>query len=231
MVVNVLRVVRHGRLHPCRNMALDEALLQSPGSPTLRVYGWSPPGLSLGYFQAASDFQSVPGDHVVVRRITGGGAIYHSDEITFALTADANVLPGNVPASYELVHGAVAAALEQNGVATVMAGSPGHGGRHAGGSWCFADPSGSDLLSVAGSKILGSAQRRLRWPRPRILHQASLVVHAPARKATLVDALIAELSQALGLCPESGETTAQEQALADALCRKRYQDPRFTWRR
>ena len=122
--MKLLRVIRHGQLHPCRNMALDEALLQTPGPPTLRLYGWSPPGLSLGYFQAASDFEAVPGDHVVVRRITGGGAIYHADEITFALTADANVLPGNVPASYELIHNAVATALERIGVATVMAGSP-----------------------------------------------------------------------------------------------------------
>jgi len=212
-------------------MALDEALLRSPGPPTLRVYGWSPPGLSLGYFQTASDFQSIPGDHVLVRRITGGSAIYHTDEITFALTADTGVLPSNVSASYELVHGAVATALEQSGVATVMAGPPNHVGSRAPEPWCFADPRGSDLLNTAGAKVLGSAQRRLRRPRPRILHQGSLIVPPPASKPPLVSALIAAISHALGLRPEPGDPTVQEQALADALCRRRYENPRFTWLR
>lgn len=208
-------------------MALDEALLRSAGPPTLRVYGWSPPGLSLGYFQAASDFQSVPGDHVLVRRITGGSAIYHTNQITFALTADAGVLPSNVPASYELVHGAVAAALEQNGVATATAeGQP--GSRQP---WCFAAPHGADLVNSAGEKVLGSAQRRLRRPSPRILHQGSLIVSPPATRAPLVAALVGAISRALALAPEPGEPTVQEQALADTLRRERYESPRFTWRR
>ena len=38
--------------------------------------------MSLGYFQASADFRDVPGDHVMVRRLTGGGAIYHDDELT-----------------------------------------------------------------------------------------------------------------------------------------------------
>ncbi len=245
--MKLLRVIRHGQLHPCRNMALDEALLQTPGPPTLRLYGWSPPGLSLGYFQAASDFEAVPGDHVVVRRITGGGAIYHADEITFALTADANVLPGNVPASYKLIHSAVAAALERIGVATVMAGSPAAKAQRGAVDWCFTDPSGADLLTAAGGKILGSAQRRLQRPRPRILHHGSLVVRAPAATPScgsvaqhgapdrvlppLVDALIEEISAALGLSPRRGSTTGQEEGLAEALSRERYGNPDFTRRR
>jgi lipoate-protein ligase A len=229
-------------------MAVDEALLRTSGPPTLRLYGWSPPGLSLGYFQAATDFETVPGDHVVVRRITGGGAIYHTDEITFALTADANVLPGNVPASYELIHSAVATALERVGVATVMAGSPAAKGQwSAANPWCFADPSGADLVTAAGGKIFGSAQRRLQRPRPRILHHGSLVVRAPAATPScgsvaqhgdpnrvvppLAEALIEEISAALGLSPRRGSMTRQEEGLAGALSRERYGDPDFTRRR
>ncbi len=225
--MNVLRVIRHGQLHPCRNMALDEALLRTPGPPTLRLYGWSPPGLSLGYFQAASDFWAVSGDHVMVRRLTGGGAIYHTDEITFAITADANVLPRNVKASYELIHGAVATALERVGVA-VVAGSRLRSSRpRTPTPWCFQDASGADLLTPAGSKILGSAQRRLQRPRPRILHHGSLVVSRPP----LWDALIEEISDVLGLRPKAGEATEQEEALAEVLTRERYGNPRFTRRR
>jgi lipoyl(octanoyl) transferase len=230
-VEKVLRVVQHPPLHPCWNMALDEALLQSPGVPTLRVYGWSPPGVSLGYFQSASGFESLPGDHVLVRRITGGGAIYHADEITFALTADDGVLPGNIPASYELVHSAVAAALKQNGIPTVAAGSPVQVGGRVAEPWCFKDPRGADLVDTDGAKVLGSAQRRLRRPVSRVLHHGSLIVTPPVPKARLVAALIAEIGLALGLRPEPGELTAEEQTLADALRQQRYEDPGFTLRR
>ena len=209
-------------------MALDEALLRTPGPPTLRLYGWSPPGLSLGYFQAASSFSAVPGDHVMVRRLTGGGAIYHADEITFAITADASLLPRNVTASYELIHGAVAAALERVGVAAVVAGPGPRGNRpRAPATWCFQDASGADLLTPGGSKILGSAQRRLGRPLPRILHHGSLLVSKPPLKGALVE----ELSVALGLCPKTGEATEQEDALADVLSAERYRNPQFTCRR
>lgn len=224
-----LRVIRHGPLHPCRNMALDEALLRCDGPPTLRLYEWSPPGISLGYFQPAGEFQSLRGDHVLVRRITGGGAIHHDGGITFALTADAHLLPTSVPASYELIHGAVAAALQENGVATAMAGSAGRAGGRARQPWCFAEPCGADLV-CDGAKVLGSAQRRLRRPRPRILHQASLRVPPPLRPPPLREALIAQISLALGLSSEPGETTEEERDLAHSLCQS-YQDPRFTLRR
>ena len=50
-----MRLLRTGALDPALNLALDEALLQS-GRDTLRLYGWDPPGLSLGYFQKAARF-------------------------------------------------------------------------------------------------------------------------------------------------------------------------------
>jgi len=185
----------------------------------------------LGYFQRAEAFRSVPGDHVLVRRITGGGAIYHTNEITFALTADADLLPSNVPASYELIHRAVATALEQSGIATRMAGSQHHGGRCDASAWCFRDPCGADLVSLAGVKILGSAQRRLQRPLQRILHQGSLIVPPDVRKAQLVNALIVQLSRVLELCAASGDVASREQALAETLSSEKYQNPRFTWRR
>src|ERR1700678_3435608 len=73
------------------NMALDEALLETgangAGPAYLRPYGWTTPTLSLGYFQRLAElqveprFQSVP----LVRRLTGGGAIWHHHELTYAL--------------------------------------------------------------------------------------------------------------------------------------------------
>lgn len=62
---------------------------RSESPPTLRLYRWDPPTISLGYFQPYADYASLPspaGDLPVVRRLTGGGAILHDQEVTYSLT-------------------------------------------------------------------------------------------------------------------------------------------------
>ncbi len=76
------------------NMAVDQAVLQSAndqGQATIRWYRWSPPTLSLGYFQKLSDRQSHAASHGcdVVRRASGGGAILHDHEWTYSMTLPA----------------------------------------------------------------------------------------------------------------------------------------------
>ena len=72
-------------------MALDEALLErsagGAGTAFLRTYGWTTPTLSLGYFQRLAEVQADPRFRSVplVRRLTGGGAIWHHHEVTYAL--------------------------------------------------------------------------------------------------------------------------------------------------
>ena len=99
-------------------MARDEALMlrvgRSESPPTLRLYQWDPPTISLGYFQRYADYESLPppgGLLPVVRRLTGGGAILHDLELTYSLA-----LPINHPLVcdgpnrlYELTHDAVIA--------------------------------------------------------------------------------------------------------------------------
>jgi lipoate-protein ligase A len=229
-------------------MGLDEALLLGAAVPaTLRLYRWQPAGLSLGYFQASTEFAEVAGDHVLVRRLTGGGAIYHEDEITFALTLDAALLPMAVPDSYELIHAAVHDALLEVGIATSHpARAPISAARPA-QPWCFADPVAQDLLSHTGHKIVGSAQRRIRRPTARVLHHGSIPLRAPsvtpfcgsvadyddpARvEASLEEALIRQLGIALRARTEPGTPTADELGLATELARGRYSDPGFTHRR
>ncbi len=100
------------------NMALDEALLEwiadRPDAGCLRTYGWAEPTLTLGYFQSLSQalaeprWRGVP----VVRRATGGGAIWHDHELTYAI-----VLPSHhararpSTALYQTVHAAITATL------------------------------------------------------------------------------------------------------------------------
>ena len=227
-------------------MGIDEALLSLPGPPTLRLYRWSPPGLSLGYFQPAAPFRGVPGPHILVRRLTGGGAIYHGDEITFALTLDLDRFPIDVPASYELVHGAVARALRSLGAAVHTAsGAPATQARPT-EPWCFAVPGPHDLVDTTGAKVVGSAQRRVSRPVPRMLHHGSIVLTKPTAPltsgalATQIDiaplraqlgaALATELAASLGLGPEPGELTADERARGADL-ERRYSNAEFTYGR
>ncbi len=231
----VLRVLDSGAGAPEFNMALDDLLLAHPGPPTLRLYAWQPFGLSLGWFQPLEPFLGVPGEHRIVRRRTGGGAIYHGDELTFALTLDARDLPSDIGASYDLIHGAVQRALAQVGVATQLLPNAA-GGLHARPRelWCFAEPGAHDLVSARdGRKLVGSAQRRVRAPHARVLHHGSIVLRTPpatpfcAAVADYVDparardplaaALIAELARALGLVAGATDTpTASEVAGAEA---------------
>lgn len=88
-----LRLLRTGVARGAFNMGLDEAVLGSVAEgrqpPTLRFYGWNPPTVSLGYFQGLDDEVDREACRAagvdVVRRITGGGAVFHDDELTYSV--------------------------------------------------------------------------------------------------------------------------------------------------
>jgi lipoate-protein ligase A len=241
---NVLRVIVDGAADGAANMALDESLLLLAGEPTLRLYGWNPHTVSLGYFQRFAEFADVVATVPLVRRLTGGGAIHHGDELTFALAIDADRLPADIGASYRLLHGAAIAALSDLGVAShlVDGGDAPHARPRE--RWCFREPGRDDVATHAG-KLLGSAQRRVHAPRPRVLHHGSLVLARPsltpfvaavadtapiddALRQRLADALVAHVASALGLAPRPGKITPAQREHADRLARERYGDPAFT---
>jgi lipoate-protein ligase A len=227
--VTPLRVVRSGLLHPFDNMALDEALLVETGPPTLRLYGWSPAAVSLGRFQDAAAFRALPGAPLLVRRITGGGAIHHDDELTFALALASDLLPESIDASYARIHDAVARALARAGVPAQrrMGGASCARGADA---FCFEKPARNDLVTPAGRKLVGSAQRRSRG---RILHHGSVPLRRPRAtpwagavedyadpdevRELLTAGLAEELGKALGLDPVAGVLGARELATAARL--------------
>jgi lipoate-protein ligase A len=148
------------------NMARDEAMLdavaEDPSFALLRTYGWSEPTLSLGYFQPVALAEADPRWHgqPLVRRPTGGGAIWHHHELTYAL-----VLPAARPlarpstALYQGVHTALARLLQAAGVDARRRGPDGSPGIAQRPFLCFADRDPEDLV-VHGFKLVGSAQRR-----------------------------------------------------------------------
>lgn len=243
-----LRIIRSGEQQPPFNMALDDALLAAAGPPTLRLYGWQPAGLSLGYFQSFECFADVPGQHVVVRRATGGAAIYHSADITFALTLDLPSSDPGITPWYTGVHLAVKNALARFGIAVEFADKAElPGARSQSSMWCFAQPGPQDLVTPRGGKILGSAQRRIRRPRPRMLHHGCLVLRAPDATPTcgsvaelcdptpiqeaLEDEVVARIAEFLGLSPVNSAPTEAELRLADELSTGHHSDPKHLRRR
>ena len=150
------------------NMAVDCAILEAVAGgdqqPTLRLYGWKPFCLSLGYGQRSRE---VDDDALaergwdLVRRPTGGKAILHGDELTYSLNLplDHPLAGGNVVESYRRISAGLLRALESLGLAAI-AQHQGASARQADlGPVCFEIPSHYEI-SVEGRKLIGSAQLR-----------------------------------------------------------------------
>lgn len=158
---------------PAFNMGLDEALLSSGDEPvTLRFYTWKPDTLSLGYFQKISDVKGHEKSGALVRRITGGGAIHHVNELTFSISAPQShpLYAGKIAASYVRVHEAIRATLLEFGIESTLRGAQVLASDREATGMCFHHS--TDLDIVWGErKGVGSAQRRTRG---RVLHHGSI---------------------------------------------------------
>jgi len=151
------------------NMAVDEAILEEVASggksPTFRLYGWEPACLSLGYAQPWRDINiGILGAFGwnIVRRPTGGRAILHKNELTYAVIAPASEprLQGGVIESYKYLSKALLQALGQLGASAQAAvfNKNTHDQRTH-NPVCFEVPSNYEI-TVKGKKLIGSAQAR-----------------------------------------------------------------------
>lgn len=162
-----LRIRRDGAACGSVNMARDAALLAGhrPGDdPVLRLYRWDPPAVTIGYNQDLRAFDAKAlraAGYDLVRRPTGGRAILHADELTYAVVGSS---PGplfgrSLHDSYLSINRALTAFLADLGLqAEVLAGES---LAQARGVSCFRS-AGRHEIRVGGRKIIGSAQRRQR---------------------------------------------------------------------
>ena len=160
----ILDVARDGSA----NMACDEAILQAVARgeqpPTLRLYAWRVPTLSLGYAQPTRD---VDFDELnkrgwqLVRRPSGGRAILHADEITYsvALPETHPLAHGSVTESYRRLSTALIAALRLLAPAMLIEADQRHERAAAPNAICFEVPSDYEI-TAQGKKLIGSAQLR-----------------------------------------------------------------------
>lgn len=145
------------------NMAIDGALLARAardGERWLRLYAWDPPCLSFGRHEPAA--RRYRPDRIrelglaTVRRPTGGRAVWHGRELTYAVAAPTAGL-GSLRDAYRAIHLVLRDALRALGVAAELA--PDARAARVDAGACFAAPSGGEVI-VAGRKVVGSAQLR-----------------------------------------------------------------------
>lgn len=154
------------------NMAWDEALLELTDCPVLRFYGWEGCWASVGIrFDLEALPQEIGPEFSVVKRITGGGIVYHDRDATFTLIVPEGDELGSLGTRhvYEWVHGALARVL------TLFKGAPHRlvGAQETlDGDACFQAPALHDVRNELGEKVAGGAQRRAKTG---FMHQGSLI--------------------------------------------------------
>jgi len=149
-------------------MAIDEALLEAVTIPSIRFYRWNSPALSFGYFGKFGDVAEYATERDLVRRWTGGGIVFHGDDLTYSIVIPAcdPIFGESSMSIYERIHRALCNALIATGQRAVVAGvsDASYNGQ------CFANPVRADVM-MNGRKVGGAAHRRTR---AGLLHQGSI---------------------------------------------------------
>jgi lipoate-protein ligase A len=169
--VKVWRLLPFHEEDPFCNMATDEAIfresLHSKTFPTLRLYGWRRPAVSIGYFQSATaevDLDACRSRNIaIVRRPTGGRAIFHDEELTYSVVSGSalSCFPLSVTGTYRVIMACIARGLGSFAIQTDMAGTNSSRDNNILPACCFSMPSRYELLA-GRKKICGSAQFRSR---------------------------------------------------------------------
>jgi lipoate-protein ligase A len=179
----VWRLIIDGDLRGARNMARDMAILEAVSAgespPTLRLYGWAPPCLTLGRHQGpgAANFDFCLAEGIdIVRRPTGGRALLHHLELTYAVAAPLGKgpLPRGLQDAYRRICGALVRAMQALGIDSELSGGDVNlqlpGPRSA--VPCFEAPAGGEVV-VRGRKLIGSA---MRAHGPAILQHGAILI-------------------------------------------------------
>jgi len=144
------RMIRFQKFNAFMNMAIDEAIMESIRAgvslPTIRLYGWMPSAISIGFFQGLLNEVNLEACQQagvdVVRRLTGGGAVYHDSdgEVTYSILGPVEIFPPKILDSYRVICSDIVYALQLIGIQASF------------------EPV-NDLI-VDGKKISGNAQTR-----------------------------------------------------------------------
>uniref|UniRef100_A0A7C3V2Y9 Lipoate--protein ligase family protein n=1 Tax=Desulfobacca acetoxidans TaxID=60893 RepID=A0A7C3V2Y9_9BACT len=232
--MKIWRFLDTGALSPACNMAIDRALLalhaNGKSPPTLRLYQWRPPAVSLGYFQKRHDLDLEACHRLgyeVVRRPTGGRAVLHLGDLTYAVIAGTGEgMPSAVLEAYRLIAQGLVNAFGLLGIKARM-------------GWEQRESHQSDICFLRcargavvhrGKKLVGSAQT---WHASSLLQHGSIILksqveawlplvksgeESPGALRAKLAARLTSLQEILGRPPKLTEIKdAVRQGLAQAL--------------
>lgn len=249
------RLLLTGHKDAHTNMAIDESIMIHVGQgalpPTIRLYGWTPAAVSIGYFQGLEEEVDLKKCEALgidyVRRITGGGAVFHEHEVTYSLSISESslIIPQNVLESYRVICQGIIEGLKELKINAEFAPL-------------------NDIL-VGGKKISGSAQTRrnrtilqhgtilidtdvekmfsiLKVPSEKIKdkmikdvkERVTSIKMALSKDVSFEDVCIAMASgfeKSLEIELEKGKLTENEIQLAKEINRDRYSNPDWNHRR
>ncbi|CAN5693867.1 octanoyltransferase LipM [soil metagenome] len=190
------RLITYGEFEPAFNMAADEAILEAHLAgevpPTLRLYGWKPAAISIGYSQKISEaevFSITSHGLDVVRRTTGGRAVLHFGDLTYSFVGssvgddlkphDQHFLSTSVAAAYKEICQGLILAFEQFGFTLELGSSKSD---YRANYDCFRATTNADL-QYAGKKMIGSAQLRRK---NAVLQHGSILLNQDQKKMSEV---------------------------------------------
>jgi lipoate-protein ligase A len=242
----IWRFLDSGWASGARQMAVDDALLtlcgQGHSPPTLRLFSFRPPCLSLGRFQPSPPETGREASLEVVRRPTGGRAVLHRGDICYSVIAPADhpQVAGSILQSYAKIARALAEGLAILGLPPLQEAAA--QGLLAEGDWCF-EAIAPHELALGGAKLVGSAQLR----RDGILLQhGSIRLSPPGGQASaaisleealgrrvprreMARALVKGFARAWGVQFCCGRLSAEEEQLAQRLEQEKYANAAWTW--
>lgn len=216
--MSVWRFLNTGSRDGATNMAVDEALLacvsRGASPPTVRVFGWVPPAVSIGHSQdpaAEVDVDACERAGVgIVRRPTGGRAVFHAGELTYSVVGPSGPAPlgATITEAYRAIGEALVAGLAALGVTADLEETGTDPGIRRGGASppCFVS-SGRYEVVVGGRKLIGSAQRRLG--RGVLQHGSVLIDSRHAGLADLIPSLTVAEREAVRRSLEGRTTTLE----------------------
>ena len=172
-VVQEWRLIMDGSRDGESNMAVDRAILAACEAgqvpPTLRLYTWKRPTMTVGYTQKLREIDIEKCEKLgiqIVRRPTGGRALFHNHEVTYSFTAPIPhpQFPSSLLGAYKVVAGALLEGLKEIGISDAVLSSGRKKNKHKDSfhsASCLSSISHFEI-EVQGAKLIGSAQRRTK---------------------------------------------------------------------
>ncbi|KPK40591.1 MAG: hypothetical protein AMJ78_07010 [Omnitrophica WOR_2 bacterium SM23_29] len=220
----VWRLILDEANDPHINMAIDEAIMvcqaQDTSVPTLRIYKWLYPCISIGRFQNLDEMLNRQYNLSVVKRPTGGGVVFH-DEFSFTYSIiyreGSFALFKGVSNSYRQIHNGILQGLKNLGINAALHAFERNGRNFFPSKFCFSVPGEFDII-CGNKKIAGAAQRRRYGV---VLHQGEVRIDLDVWPKwsynVLKNAIVSGLSKQLEAKFAEGRLSEKERILAEEV--------------